>query len=252
MSMFIVVFIIGTIFGSFYNVVGYRVPKHISILYPSSSCTNCGHKLEFYELVPIISYFFLRGKCRKCGDKISLFYPFFEFLTGLLFGLCYLSFGFSYDFLIALTFISMLIIITVSDVLYMIIPDEVLAFFVIILGVEKIVLYGFDKFLISILHGVIAFTVMFIIKKIGDFIFKRESMGGGDIKLLFVFGFVLDAPTAILSIFMGSFLGLPGSLLFLKKSRKHIIPFGPLLAIGSIIVFLLHIDMHVIASFLSY
>lgn len=250
--MFAVMFIIGAVFGSFYNVVGYRVPNRESILYPASHCTKCNHKLKFYELFPIISYVFLRGKCSKCGDKISLFYPFFEFLTGLLFGLCYVSFGFSYELIIDLTFISMLIIITVSDVIYMIIPDEILIFFGCILGLEKLLIYGLGNLFISAIHGAIAFVVMFLIKKMGDFIFKRESMGGGDIKLLFVFGFVLDAPSAILSIFVGSFIGLPVSLLFLKMTKKHIIPFGPLLAIGAVVILLMHIDMNTIVNFLSY
>ena len=249
--MFVVMFIIGTVFGSFYNVVGYRIPNHESILYPSSHCTKCGHKLKFYELIPIFSYLFLNGRCMKCGDRISPFYPLFEFLTGLLFSLCYLSFGFSYELIFALTFISMLIIITVSDLLYMIIPDEILIFFIFVLGIQKILFFGFDCFWSSILHGIISFAVMFLIKKMGDFIFKRESMGGGDIKLLFVFGFVLDAPSAILAIFMGSFIGLPICLLLLKNNKEHIIPFGPLLALGSIIVLLMHIDMYTIVSFIK-
>jgi len=244
-------FIIGTIFGSFYNVVGYRVPVHESIIYPSSHCTKCGHKLKFYELFPIISYIFLKGKCKKCGNKISSFYPFFEFLTGLVFGFCYLSFGLSYELIFALTFVSMLIIVTVSDVLYMIIPDEILIFFLLVLSIMKILFFGLDSFFISILHGIISFVVMLLIKKIGDFIFKRESMGGGDIKLLFVFGFVLDAPSAILSIFLGSFIGFPICLLLFKSNKEHIIPFGPLLALGATVILLMHINMYTIVGFLN-
>ena len=249
--MFAVMFIIGLVFGSFYNVVGYRIPKNESILYPPSHCTKCNHKLKFYELFPVVSYIFLKGKCRKCGDKISLFYPFFEFLTGLLFGLCYLSFGFSYELIIALTFVSLLIIITVSDTIYMIIPDEILIFFIFLLILEKLLFYGLSATFIALIHGVISFAVMFLIKKIGDFIFKRESMGGGDIKLMFIIGFVLDAPSAILSVFLGSFLGLPICLLLFKRDKNHIIPFGPLISLGAVIILLTHINMDVIVKFLG-
>lgn len=133
----------------------------------------------------------------------------------------------------------------------MIIPDEILIFFVIVLGIQKIIFYGFDSFGVSVLHGIISFVVMFLIKKMGDFIFKRESMGGGDIKLLFVFGFVLDAPSAILAIFIGSFIGLPICLLLLKNNKEHVIPFGPLLALGVVIILLMHIDMYTIVNFLK-
>ncbi len=249
--MFVIMFIIGTIFGSFYNVVGYRIAANMSIIYPSSHCTKCNHKLKFYELIPILSFLFLRGKCKKCGEKISLFYPFFEFLTGLLFGLCYLSFGFSLDLMIALTFVSFLIIITVSDYHYMIIPDEILVFFGILLLIEKVFIYGFDIFFNTIFNGVIAFIVMYLIKMLGDFVFKKESMGGGDIKLMFIFGMVLDFPIAILSIFVGSFVGLPISLLSLRNNKEHIIPFGPFLSAGAAILFLLQINTDMLVKFLT-
>ena len=87
----IFLFIIGTIFGSFYNVVGYRIPKGESIVYPPSHCTNCNHKLTFFELIPVLSYIFQKGKCKHCHQKISLFYPIFETLTGVLFVLSYSS-----------------------------------------------------------------------------------------------------------------------------------------------------------------
>ena len=93
-SILLLFFIIGTIFGSFYNVVGYRVPKGESLLYPSSHCTKCGHKLTPLELIPILSFLLLGGKCKECKNKISWFYPVFEFLSGILFMLSYIVFGF--------------------------------------------------------------------------------------------------------------------------------------------------------------
>jgi len=244
--IFILVFIIGTVFGSFYNVVGYRLPKGESIIAPPSHCPNCNTKLGPLELFPIISYLLQKGKCKHCKAPISPFYTIFETLTGLLFLLAYISFGLSLELIIALTFISMLIIIVVSDYNYMIISDEVLIFFGTLLGIEILLINGPDAFVKAIASGILAFLTMFAIKKLGDIIFKKESMGGGDIKLMFIFGLVLGYPMAILSIFVGSIIGLPISLIMLNKNSDHIIPFGPFLATGAIIILLLQIDMNTI------
>lgn len=235
----IVFFIFGAILGSFYNVVGYRLPKGESIIFPSSHCTNCGHKLKPYELVPIFSFLFLKGKCSKCKQKISWFYTIFEILTGLLFVLCYLVFKDNIiDLVIALTFVSMIIIIFVSDFHYLIIPDSVLLIFSVILLIELIIRNGFVNIYLPLLNGFLSFIAMYVIKLLGDFIFKKESMGGGDIKLLFVMGLVLGFPQALFSIFVGSLVGLPIAFIILLRKKDHVIPFGPLLGIGSIIVLL--------------
>lgn len=235
----IVFFIFGTILGSFYNVVGYRLPKGESIIFPSSHCTNCGHKLKPHELVPIFSFLFLKGKCSKCKQKISWFYTIFEILTGLLFVLCYLVFKDNIiDLVIALTFVSMIVIIFVSDFHYLIIPDAVLLISSIILLIELVIKNGFSNIYLPLLNGILSFISMYVIKLLGDFIFKKESMGGGDIKLLFVMGLVLGFPQALFSIFVGSLVGLPIAFIILLKKKDHVIPFGPLLGIGAIIVLL--------------
>ena len=235
--------IIGTIFGSFYNVVGYRLPKGQSILFPPSHCTNCNHKLSALELIPVLSYIFQKGKCKHCHQKISLFYPIFELLTGILFVLCYISFGLTPKVIIALTFISLMIIIIVSDYHYLIISDEVLITFGIIFFIEILIINGLNNALYSLLNGLLAFITMYLLKKLGDFLFKKESMGGGDIKLLFIFGMVLTYPIAILSIFVGSLIGLPVALIILWKKKNNIIPFGPLLAAGATILLLFQINL---------
>ena len=246
----IVVFIIGTIFGSFYNVVGYRLPKGESIITPPSHCPNCNKKLKAIDLIPIISYLIFKGKCHYCHKKISPFYLIFELTTGVLFTLLYLVFGLTIDIIIPITFISMLIIIVISDYLYMIINDSVLIFFGILLAIEILIIYGPIILLKHIVGGILAFITMFLLKKLGDYLFKKESMGGGDIKLMFIFGMVIGYPMAILSIFLGSLIGLPISLITLNKNPEHIIPFGPFLAIGAIIILLLGIDIDVVANFL--
>lgn len=247
----IVIFIFGICLGSFYNVVGYRLPKEESLIYPSSHCPKCNHKLGASELVPIFSYLFLKGQCKNCHEKISLFYPIFELTTGMLFVISYWIFGFSIEFIIAITFISILLIIIISDYQTMIIPDQVLIIGSILLIIEKLIETSIKNTSIYILYGIISFLIMFGIKKIGDFLFKKESMGGGDIKLMFIFGLVLGIPMSIISIFLASFIALPVSLFILKTKKEHIIPFGPFLSISAIIILLFQIDFDMIINLIS-
>lgn len=245
-----VLFVFGIVLGSFYNVVAYRLPKNESLITPSSHCTKCNHKLGPSELVPVFSYLFQRGKCKKCGDKISCFYMIFELLTGILFSVSYLVFGFSIDLYIALVFVSMSIIIIISDYQTMIIPDEVLIVSSILLLIGLFIKGDFDLLISSLISGLIAFVFMFLLKKIGDFLFKKESMGGGDIKLMFIFGLVLGYKMALISIFIASFIALPISLLILFIKKDNVIPFGPFLSISAVIILLAKIDFNTIINLL--
>lgn len=243
MYYIIVIFIMGTLFGSFFNVVGYRLPKGESIVFPSSHCPNCNHALKPLELFPIISYLCLGGKCKNCKKKISCIYPIFECCTGCLFALSYYLFGFSIDFFIALTFISTLLIIIISDIRYFIIPDEVLLLGSVLIFIEIIIKSGFMGGVQALFNGVIAFGFMFLLKCFGDFLFKKESMGGGDIKLLFFFGLALGWKLSFISIFLASFIGLPISLYIVLRKKTNIIPFGPFLSIAAMILFLSNINI---------
>lgn len=239
----VITFIFGLVLGSFYTVVGERMPEGKSIITPPSHCPNCGHVLKFYELIPVFSFIFLRGKCSKCKSKIPVLSTLIELLTGILFLISFLVFGISIKFFIALVFISMLMIIIVSDIRYMLIDDEILIIASILIFILSIFEYGIKDALIYVLYGIICFIVMFLIKILGDFIFKKESMGGGDIKLMFVFGLTMGIPLSIASIFLASFIGLPISLIMLKKNSSHELPFGPYLSIAAIILFLSQIDI---------
>ena len=247
----IIFFIIGTIFGSFYNVVGYRVPKGESLLYPSSHCTKCNHKLKPLELIPILSFLLLGGKCSKCKQKISWFYPIFEFLSGMLFMLSFIMFGLTFNCLLSILFVSMLLIIIVSDYQTMIIPDEVLIVFSVLILTVKYIIGSFNLVGISLLNGLGSFVFMFLLKLLGDFIFKKESMGGGDIKLLGVYGIVLGFPLSIVSVFLAAIIGLPISLIFLKVKKSHEIPFGPFLAVSALILWFSKLDFNILINILS-
>lgn len=249
-SIIILLFILGTIFGSFYNVVAYRLPKGESIVYPSSHCPNCNHKLKPLELIPILSYILQKGRCVNCKQKISIFYPIAEIICGLLFVICYLSFGISFDLIIALTFTSLLIIVILSDYYYMIIEDSVLIVFSLLLIIEIYFINGLDVLLHSLLSALISFIIMLLLKLFGDFIFKRESMGGGDIKLMAVFGLIIGWELSIIAIFLSAFIALPVSVFIMKTNKNHEIPYGPFLSMAALIIYFSHIDINIIFQLL--
>ncbi len=242
--VYIILFLFGLMFGSFYNVVGLRLSKGESIVFPPSHCTSCNHRLKFFDLFPLFSYIFLKGKCRYCNKHISIKYPLFELLTAILFCLCYYKFGYSVDCLIALILCSTLIIITVSDLDSYIIPDSVLI-------ISSILIFGllFYKYksipLNNLLYGVSTFIFMFMIKLLGNFVLKKESMGDGDIKLMAIVGLVIGLKKSVLALFMASYLGLPYAIyIMVKKNVNHELPFGPFLSLASLI--LLFIDIKVL------
>lgn len=227
----IIFFIYGITIGSFYNVVGLRVPKGKSIVAPRSSCPNCEHQLMSLELIPVFSYVFQRGKCRQCKVGISPVYPLFELLTGVLFAGAYLLEGWSADLVIALTLISLFIIITVSDLAYMLIPDKVLLVFAGIFGVERFFI-PLSPWWDSFAGAAAGFILLLMIALV-----SRGGMGGGDIKLFALIGFVVGLKIMLLSFFFatfyGAFFGIIAMLLgFVKK--KQAIPFGPFIAIGTL------------------
>lgn len=245
-------FILGILCGSFFNVVGYRLPKEESIVFPASHCPNCNHKLGPLELIPIISYIFLGGKCKECKQKISIIYPIFEFVTGIMFALSYYLFGFSSNYIISLIACSVLLIIIISDLRYLIIPDEVLLIGIILILLVKMYVGGWQLGLETLIDGIIGFLIMYLVKIIGDFMFKKESMGGGDIKLLFFFGLFLGWELSLISIFIASFIGLPISLYILLKNKSHIIPFGPFLSIAALLLYFSQINIDDIIRFLIF
>lgn len=239
----IFVFVIGSIFGSFFNVVGYRVPQNLSIVSPGSFCPKCHHDLKWYELIPVFSYLFLRGKCSNCHQRISLIYPFVEITTGLLFAVSFYLYGFSTTFLILIIVISLLMIVIVSDINYLVIPDEVTIFFCILIFTVKLVATGISQASISLLSGLLLFTLMYLIMILGNFIFKKESLGGGDVKLMFFVGITVGPILGAFSIFLSSIIALPLSLLVYLKDRENVIPFGPFILIATFIIILFNVDV---------
>lgn len=253
----IIVFIYGLMLGSFYNVVGYRIPNNLSIVRPGSFCPKCNHELKWYELIPVFSFLIQKGKCRKCKCKISLFYPFIELSTGILFLVSYLIFGFSLEFIIALLIVSFLVIVIVSDFSYLIIPDEVTMFFSIACIALQLTLKGWQYALSSCLFGAILFLIMYLVMLIGSKIMKEEALGGGDVKLMFFVGSCLnvinpinifDLSTFIVllngffEIFLSSLIASPFALYNFFSKKGRVIPFGPFILLALLIIFFTSFD----------
>lgn len=248
--IYIIIFIFGSIVGSFLNVLAVRLSNGESIIWPGSHCHNCHHKLRWYELIPIISYLIQKGKSRCCNTKIPISYLIIEIITGILYMISYHSFGFSYDYVISLIFISSLIVIIVSDIEYMIILDEVIAVSSISIILLELIFFGLDYTVDMIVSGILAFVTMYVVKLIGDRLFKRESMGGGDIKLMFLFGIVIGYALSICDIFLATFIAFPVAIYILFRRRDNLIPFGPFLAMGAILIHISKVDMNGIINFL--
>jgi leader peptidase (prepilin peptidase)/N-methyltransferase len=227
-----VVFLTGLCIGSFLNVVIYRLPRRESFITGRSRCPLCGHTLAWYDLLPLLSFLFLLGRCRYCRAVISPRYPLIELLTGALFALLYLSFGLTAAFVKYAFFAAFLIIVSMIDLEHYIVPDRLVTAGLaggILLGV-----FSKDRGLFSVLLGAgVAAGFLLLVA-----LLSKGGMGGGDIKLAFVTGLFLGWPLGPLGIFLGSCLaGITGVfLLALRlKGRKDPIPFGPFIALGSLL-----------------
>ena len=248
--IYIMIFVLGLVLGSFYNVLGYRLPRKESIVFPSSYCPLCKHRLGVWDLVPLLSYVFLGGKCRYCKSKISLVYPIIELSTALLFLLSYYLYGFSINFGIAIILSSVAMITIASDIRYMIIEDMVL-----LIGAILIIILGFlespTRGLNIIVNGLVSFVIIFAIKFIADILFKKEAMGGGDVKLLTLFGAVITYPMSIMTLCLSAFIAFPYAIFVYFKKEEHILPLGPFLCISGLIIFFLGIDFNYIMEIMA-
>ena len=226
--------VLGAVLGSFYNVVGLRIPKGESIVLPPSHCTSCQKRLTGIELIPVFSYVLQGGKCRGCKVKISPIYMFTEIVTALLFAFAYWQIGFQWELAVALLFISLLVIINVSDIAYMLIPDKILLFFLPFLIIGRIV-SPLNPIWDSIIGAVVGFAILFLIA-----IVSKGGMGGGDIKLFFLLGLVLGTFNTLLTLFFASVIGMVIGVVVLKvrgQGRKTPVPFGPSIAVAAIVVY---------------
>lgn len=242
---YVISFLLGLIVGSFLNVCIYRVPRGLSLIIPSSRCPSCNTPIKPWDNIPILSYILLGGKCRSCNSRISFRYPFVEFLNGVFYTAVLWKFGIGWHIVAYFIFLSSLIVITFIDLDFQIIPDMIT-----LPGIPLGFLAGSfllpDPFLRSSLLGIkksllgasAGFGLFYIVALSGSALFKKEALGGGDIKLMAMVGALTGWAGVLSTTFFGSLTGtIVGIFLMLLKGGKKDtkIPFGPFLALGSVI-----------------
>jgi len=227
----------GAFIGSFLNVCIWRLPRGESIVTPRSHCPKCQKMIRWYDNIPILSYLALRGKCRYCKTPISLQYPLVETVTGLCSFLLMLRFGPSLAYLFYFALVAALIVITAIDLYHQIIPD-VISLPGIGVGLLGSLLLPHLVFLNSLIGMLLGGGSLFLVATVYQWLFKREGMGGGDVKLLAMIGAFLGWRAVILTILLSSLIGsVTGILIILLKGNdfKYAIPYGPFLSLGAVL-----------------
>ncbi|MEW6675663.1 MAG: prepilin peptidase [Nitrospirota bacterium] len=237
---YVTVFLFGSIVGSFLNVCIYRIPRNLSIIIPSSRCPSCDSPVKPWDNIPILSYIFLGGRCRACKARISFRYPFVELLNAVLYIMVLWRFGSGWHTLIYFVFCSALIVIAFIDLDFQIIPDRITLIGILIGLITGSFLLP-DPFLRYSALGYKSSIIGFLVG--GGFFYavavlSRGGMGGGDIKMMAMVGSLMGWKSVLLTTFLGSLVGAVFGtflMLFKGKGRKTKIPFGPFLALGSVI-----------------
>ena len=238
----ILIFIFGLCFGSFLLVVGLRVPKHQDIIFSRSICDECHHQLKWYNLIPIFSYLFQKGQCSYCHKKIAPINLIMELATGILFLIGYLMYGLSYQYFLYLIVISLMLLIFITDFIYMIILDSPLLIAIVLIVVLKFVYLGKEAVLISLASGVLLFLVMLFIQFLGQKIFKRDALGGGDVKFAFIIGLI----SGLLGIGITLILTIPINMIL--KSLVDISNLCRLPIFGSIVLVIISVTLTMISG----
>ena len=230
------IFIFGLCIGSFLNVCIYRLPASKSIVHPRSMCSNCGTLIAAYDNIPVLSYLWLKGRCRHCQIKISLRYPMVELLGGLFALGTYLKFGLTLEALIYYLFFAALLIVTFIDIDHRIIPNVIT-----LPGIPICFAASFALPSITYKEALLGIFIgggsLLLVAWVYSLITKKEGMGGGDIKLLAMMGAIVGWQGVLFTIFLASLVGTLAGLAAMLQSRKGMklaVPFGPFLSIGSI------------------
>ncbi|MEG0372255.1 MAG: prepilin peptidase [Clostridium sp.] len=244
----VLVFLIGLILGSFFNVCIYRIPRGESVSFPPSHCSVCNENIKAYDLIPIISYIILRGRCRKCRDKISMQYPIIEFITGVSFLILYLNFGFTVKFFLGALLTTVLIITAVIDI-----NTGYIYEFISVVGIIGGIIYVIYSYATNgdwvglIIGAIIAAAVIGLFAIFG-------GMGWGDVEISFMCGLYLGVSSSILMLVLSIVFGGVGGAVLLLNTKKiekgATMAFGPYIALGGFIS-LVYGEV-IIKGFLSY
>lgn len=229
---------VGAVIGSFLNVLIYRLPKNLKFVTGRSHCPQCGKLIRWYDNIPVVSFLILRGKCRECHAGISWRYPLVELLTAAFFLLAFRLYGLSPQAGIVSVFFCLLLVVTAIDFQFYIIPDKI-TIAGMILGLAASFVSPIVKPLDALIGLVAGGASLYLLAVAGDFLFKKESLGGGDIKLAAMLGAFLGWKSIIIVFFGAAVLGLVYALIYMLFSRKmrqdRMIPFGPFLSMAALI-----------------
>lgn len=232
----------GLVIGSFLNVCIYRLPRGESIVWPTSRCPACSRPIAWYDNIPLLSYVILLGRCRACRAPIPWRYPLVEAANGLGYGILVGSFGVSWVSAFYGVLLSALIVVTGTDLSHRIIPN-VITYPGIVLGLIGSLVVLPAGIVNSVLGVLVGGGLLWFLAWVSPYIFGKEGMGLGDVKLIAMVGAFLGWKPVLLTILIGSLVGsiVGGSLIAMNRlSRRQYIPFGPFLALGAVLSLLFH------------
>ena len=236
----LIAFCFGAIVGSFLNVCIIRLPKEESIVFPASHCVSCNHALAWYDNIPFLSFLILKGRCRYCEKKISWQYFIVELLTALLFVLFYKFFGITPKGILYLVLSLALLVESVIDMRYKIIPDGITLPGIVIGLLASLIfpsIHGeishWRGFLAALIGMLVGGGFLYLAGTLAEWILKKEAMGGGDVKLLAAVGAVIGWRGVVWTIFMASLTGSVIGIYLRIKKGEELIPFGPYLGLGA-------------------
>ena len=236
--VYLLLFAAGLSIGSFLNVVIYRLPRNKSVVWPRSYCPSCEKVIPFYLNIPILSYVILMGKCKYCGARISPRYLIIELISGLTVVGYFTYFGFSLQALAAVVLTLVLIPVFFIDFEHRIIPD-VISIPGIAIGFGLSFVTAEPGWIGSLIGILLGGGGLLSLGLLGDFLFKKESLGGGDVKLAAMLGAFLGWQKVLFVFISSAALGLIGAVIMMALSKKmretHQIPFGPFLAAAAVI-----------------
>jgi leader peptidase (prepilin peptidase)/N-methyltransferase len=231
----------GSLLGSFLNVCIVRLPQNQSVVSPRSRCPRCGYQLGWYDNIPVLSWLILRARCRKCSLPISAIYPVVELLTAAIWGASVYYYGPTLIGLQGAVFGTLLLGILMTDAREYIIPDE-FTWGGLVIGLGFAIAGGVPAIIAAVIGAVAGFGLLYAVAWAGEKAFKKEAMGGGDIKMMAMVGSFVGWAGVLMTVFGGALIG---ALIFgpISLKKKILVPFGVFLAIAAAVVFVAGDDL---------
>ncbi len=241
MIILIGVFVFGTLFGSFLNVVIYRIPKNESIAFPASHCQSCQTPLKWYHNIPIFSWLFLGGKCGFCKEPISKQYPIVEFITGIIAVLLFMKLGFAWYFPFVFATFAALFALVMIDFKYYAVPD-VVNFFALVMAVIQ------PHFIAAAIYAALAALTLYLVGLATSYLAKKQAMGSADVIVAGTMAALLGFPNFFIALFLSALLAIVPSLM----AKDTMVPFIPFLALATLIVYIFDTQAAILLHWIMY